>query len=288
MMTTSEALEFDIGARVLCKNGRCGKLVKVVLDPHTREVTDLIVEKGLLQKKDRVLPVSVVERAEDGDIYISARSDQLDAYPEYRETEFREPAPDWEVDRYPAEHVRHWISPYGLMTYEPVMPMIRRRVREGIPSDLKVIGRGTRVHHLGSTIGKVDHVLVDPESREMTHLVIRRGVVPDYRILPVDVIERVTDEGVAVDVGKAELGKYPRYRPRGQAQIQAEIEERLAASPLDFSDIRATVEQGVARLTGLVRDLAAKRRAEEIVRSVEGIVDVQSGLDTESDSGDDT
>ena len=80
--------DFNIGATVHCKNGKCGKLQKIVVDPESMEVTDLIVSKGLILTEDRVVPVSDVDRATEDYVMLSVNDTQLEEYPEYRTYNF--------------------------------------------------------------------------------------------------------------------------------------------------------------------------------------------------------
>ena len=80
--------DFRIGARVHLQDGPGGLLQKVVVDPYTRRVTDLVTEKGFLQKKDRVIPVTLVEVVTPEQITLTLYSRQLRHYPEYQEEAF--------------------------------------------------------------------------------------------------------------------------------------------------------------------------------------------------------
>jgi hypothetical protein len=139
---------FDIGSQVFCKEGPCGRLRKVVVDPHTRRVTDLVMAKGGMLGEDRVLPVSLVERATRQHIYLSNSQDDLASYPEYREVEFRRPAP--EVEPYGADQVACYWSGYDQICAKPVVPMVRQRVHEGISPEEEPIERGTEVRYLAT------------------------------------------------------------------------------------------------------------------------------------------
>lgn len=216
--TTEETYVFDIGADVYCADGRCGKLAKVVVDPGTHRVTDLIVTKGFLQKEDRVLPVSVVAHSTPERIDLSIRSDELKNHPKYKEEEFRVPAPDWTHDRYEREQVFYWMLPYGLIEVEQpvIIPMIRQKVHHGIPSNREVIGRGTPVRNALDRLGVVDHLLVERDSGRITHLVIRKApwLPVGYRIIPMDKVMEVDDEGIYVKLSGEELESLPSYTPR--------------------------------------------------------------------------
>ena len=44
----AKAIDYRIGTEVVCEGEKCGRLGKLVVDPHTRRVTDLIVNQGIL------------------------------------------------------------------------------------------------------------------------------------------------------------------------------------------------------------------------------------------------
>ena len=209
-------LDFDIGAEVFCSDGRCGKLMRVVIDPATDNVTDLIVGKGFLQRKDRVVPVSAVAGAAGDAIHLNLASRDVKALPEYREIEFRVPAAGWESSRYKPENVRYWMTNYGGIADVAVVPARKQRLHTGVSFDLRVVGSGTPVHDAEGTLGEVDHVLVDCKEAHVTHLVVRRGLFRDYRIVPVELVVRVDESGIYLTPGLDRLSNLTLYRPRGR------------------------------------------------------------------------
>lgn len=277
-----ESLDFKTGAPVRCRDGAAGTLRMVVADPHTRRITDLIVEKGNLQKQDRVLPVSIVERATDEDVYLSIDSRELSDYPRYREAEMTAPVTDWKGDRYRAENVRYRLSPYGSVMSESVVPMIRYQVQEGIPSIVETLERGTPVYGEDGQIGTVDHILAEPESGEISHLVVQRRAAADYRVVPATMIESLREVGITVTASADELAGMPRYQPRAQQDTLAELRDRFARAPAaEVGETRVDLQHDVAQLTGVVQDLAARRRAERLARSIDGVIDVENSLHTD-------
>ncbi len=274
---------YKIGAPVYCQDGRCGTLVKVVLDPHTRRVTDLIVEKGFLQKKDRVIPVSAVAEVADDRIVLKVRSTELAQFPEFREEEFRVPAPEFEKETaYTAAEILHWATRYG-MAVEHLRPMVRYRVKVGVDPEEQVIGRGTKVFALDGPVGEIDHVLVDKKTNEVTHFVIRKGILPRRVVVPMSWVNNVLDDGVYLKVSREELEKLTQHVRRADEDIAAEVRDRLAqVSEYDLSRVQAEVHDGVVRLTGQVKDVAARRHAEIVARRVEGVIDVENAITTDT------
>lgn len=273
--------DFHVGAQVHCTDGECGRLHKVVVDPHTQRVTDLVVERGFVLPTDRVLPADLVERTRNGDVYLGITENALKTYPEYREVEFTEPAPGVKAGHYNKDDVRCWQNAYRLACSEPVIPLVKKKVHVGVDADLAVIERGTPVKNGQGTIGKVDHLLADAKDGEITHLVVRRGLIPYYPILPVSALQQVSDEAVTVDLTEKEIDDLVRYRNRSSEDIQAELADRMAKLGFDLNKIRVEVVGSVVQLTGWVPSIAAKRHAEAIARAVEGVLDVQNMLDTD-------
>ena len=270
-------IDFDIGARVHCEGEVCGKLLKVVVDPQSERVTDLIVEHGFLKKIDRVVPVSAVEKTADQGIYLSIPKDELEESTEYCEIEFREPVLGWNRGgRYGADQVVCWPSPWGVVCREPVVPMVKRHIHEGVSPAKEVIERGTPVRNAQGKLGEVDHVLVDQRNSEITYLVVRKGLLPEYPILPALLVKNIGEKGVFVDIAEEGLNGLPRYAPRPEADIMAELRDRLDA--LSLEDVEAALESGVLKLAGVVADAASKRRAEAAARSIDGVLDVENAL----------
>lgn len=274
-------LDFDIGSRVHCTDGDCGRLRRVVVDPHTQRVTDLIVEKGFLLKKDRVLPADLVERTSDGDLYLGIPADALKNYPEYKDVSFTELAPEAKTGVYDRGDVRCWQQEYGTACPEPVVPMVKKEIHGGVDSDLAVVERGTPVKNKRGTVGRVDHLLVDEATGEISHLVVRRGLIPYYPIVPMSEVRSLSDEAVTIDLTEEQVDDLVRYRSRDPEDIQTELADRMADLGFDMEKIRIEVVGGVVQLQGWVPSVAAKRHAEAIARSVEGVVDVENMLDTD-------
>jgi hypothetical protein len=77
-------LNLNVGARVYCHDGKCGRLAYLVVEPQRRQVTHIIVEQGFLQKHFRLLPISIVEQATTGDVYLKVGDEELATFPEYQ------------------------------------------------------------------------------------------------------------------------------------------------------------------------------------------------------------
>lgn len=74
---------FHIGADIYTTDGRAGMLWKVVLDPATRDVTHLIVDRRFLRKPDRVVSHSAVARATPYRIRLNMSTAELEQQPQH-------------------------------------------------------------------------------------------------------------------------------------------------------------------------------------------------------------
>jgi uncharacterized protein YrrD len=282
-----QPVDFKIGAKVVCKEGECGKLSKLVVDPHTNRITDLVLEKGVLLKEDRVLPMGVVKSATSEEIQLTLKSDHLDKYPQYREKEYVVPRNEERVaDAYGpmARYVTARDNRYGLEFPRPVVPRVKETrvtVGEGVSSRKAVIGRGTPVTNVDGTVGEVDHLLLDEESGRISHVVVNRGAAGHPLVVPIKSVERLSDDAIFISPDSEALGQVSCYMPRDSQDIQAELNDRLDEANCQLIGEPSIVEN-VVRLQGVVADVETKRRAEVVARSIEGVLDVENYLDTDT------
>lgn len=275
------SFDFKCGAHIHFHDGRGGTLQKLVIDAHTHRVTDLVVEKGFLQKHDHVIPVSAVESVTPDEICLAIDSTQLSHFPEYREVDFMAPLEDWEPSRSPGERILLW-APYPTV-YESTdrsLPMIRRHVVQGIENHQISIGRGTLVRNRDGDVGRIDHLLVDRESWKLTHIVISRTFLPYHRVVPISWIDDMTDETVHLRGTNTDLDELPHHQALTSRDILAEIQDRLNTARQDFSDVSVTLAHNTVQLRGVVTSDHARQEAEALVLSVPGVLDVENLLES--------
>src|SRR5947209_13834135 len=76
------------------------------------------------------------------------------------------------------------------------------------------ISRGDPVRCLFGPIGAVDHLLMDPDSHEVTYLIVRGGQgLPKDTLIPVDWIRTVDSEGILIEATPDQLAALPEYLP---------------------------------------------------------------------------
>jgi hypothetical protein len=83
----SQPTEFTIGSEVSCRDGACGELRRVVIDPVARALTHLVVEPKHGSAKGHLVPVDLVASA-SGRITLTCTTSEFDKLDEAEETEF--------------------------------------------------------------------------------------------------------------------------------------------------------------------------------------------------------
>jgi uncharacterized protein YrrD len=64
----------------------------------------------------------------------------------------------------------------------------------------------------GQTVGHVDRVVMDPRTKEVTHVVVRKGwLFTEDKVVPIDLITGVVDDQVQLREGAGDLERLPDY-----------------------------------------------------------------------------
>ena len=210
--TQKRDLDLKAGANVYTAEGdRVGSIERVVLDPESLDATHLVVEKGLLFTKDRLVPVDQVGAATSDLITLRAGLDMDELEP-------------FEVERYvpidPANRQnRDRFNYRAMVAYPPISIGMTSRptetivVERTISDELVALEGGADVESFdGKVIGTVERVLT--AGGTATHLVVDgRGLGRDLRAVPVSWIDELSDAGVRLKVEGWIVGELPDYEP---------------------------------------------------------------------------
>jgi HSP20 family molecular chaperone IbpA/osmotically-inducible protein OsmY/sporulation protein YlmC with PRC-barrel domain len=273
-------LDLNIGSEVLCEGESCGRLAKVVVDPHTRRVTELVVQKGRLLRRDSIVPMALVKAATREAVSLAIEREHLGELAAYRVGDYV-PVPAAQSEKLKtAEDVVQRVSPLSVLYPELLLPMVQLRTEEGVSAgEAVMIERGHDVRGRNGAIGTVDHVLIDRESGEIRLLVVDRGLFSDSVIVPMALVTGVTDDTIRTDLSEEDLDSLYHYRARDDIDVMVELKERVSGV-IDAESIEMALDDGILTLSGMVADVRTKRRVEAVVRSVVGVLDVQNDLDT--------
>ncbi|MFO7942969.1 MAG: PRC-barrel domain-containing protein [Anaerolineales bacterium] len=217
------------GTDVVKNNGeKVGKVKEVVIDPRTDEVSHVILEKGIILLKDKVLPISLVEDVNEERVKLYPLDHSLDSLPDYEEEQFVE-IRDNKKQRQPVAG-----SPPILITYPPVRPypvgqhikdehemrVVKKEIKN-IPHDVQPIQEGEKVVTLdGHHIGDVERLILDHQTDKATHLIISEGVLlVEKKVVPVEWINEYDEDEIHLAVDRHVIENLPEYQREEKPSI---------------------------------------------------------------------
>src|SRR5574339_395586 len=82
-------MRFIKGVEVFTATGeKIGTVSRVVIDAKTRDVTDLVVERGALLKDEKVIPIGLVDLEKEDHIVLRDTNQSLDDFLSYETTRY--------------------------------------------------------------------------------------------------------------------------------------------------------------------------------------------------------
>ena len=220
-------MQFTEGAKVFTADGeRAGTIDRVVLEPDTKEVTHLVVQKGFLFTEDKVFPISLVGPATEDQVTLREDAGDLEKLPDFEETHYVPVGPSHPgPGPKPAPSSAHWARP--LYLYPPLgtwwtgapytdydRPRYVAKTEKNIPEGTVALEEGAKVISSdGEHIGDVERVLTDPQEDRATHLLISEGLIlKDKKLIPTGWMSTVHEDEVHLLVGSDSVESLPEYQ----------------------------------------------------------------------------
>jgi sporulation protein YlmC with PRC-barrel domain len=192
-------IELSTNAVIYCSDGPVGRVIYLLVNHIKNEVTHLVLREDAPPSMERLVPLNLVSRSEEGRIYINCASTQLDKLEPYNFVEF--------ID---AQNVS---SDPDTIFWPYVTPGTHRVAIEGkqIPQDELAFRRGTAVEATDGQVGKVDEFLVNPKTGHITHIVMREGHLWGTKeiSIPISAVVNVGEKRVYLNLNQAAIEKLP-------------------------------------------------------------------------------
>ena len=277
-------MEIAIGTAVLCTDGRAGSVRKVLLQPGTGQVTHVVVSTAPVMGQNVVVPVDQVAAGDAEQVRLRLSKQELREMPPFSSADYAAPDAMWSAAVFARENVLFtpWCDP-ATGTVAARGGYVRRVLVTGAAVEEPVaVARGTRVECRDGLLGWLAHVMLEPRSKQVTALVVRKGrLLGKDVIVPVGWARDLSQECIYLDVSAEQLGHLAEYRPRrSDEQISAGVRDALASAGQAGrgTAIMVRTHQGVVELSGAVDTQAAKAAAGEAARGVEGVWEVRNKL----------
>ena len=212
-------MRFVKGADVFTATGeKTGTLNRVVIDTKTRDVTDLVVDRGLLET-EKVIPVGLVDTAEEDRIMLRETNQGVDDFLDYETTHYvpidQVAEPSKNVETYYWYPPVNFQMPTGGAMLPGVVPDHVFQTEKNIPEGRVAIAEGARVISADEKhIGNVEQVIADSESNNVTHFVVEKGfLLKEHKLVPAFWVTKVDEEKIYLSVEARLFERLPDYQP---------------------------------------------------------------------------
>lgn len=205
---------------------KIGTLHRVVMDPKTKEVTHIVVQRGLLFTEDKVVPMDLVGSVTEDRISLQGSKEHLDELPAYEETHYVRPdeATHGEVTSDTSDTL-YWYPPVDLsaggfgrypVAFFP-QSLYVQKIEKNIPEGMVALAQGAKVvAEDGEHVGNIETLITDPKDDRVTHVVVSSGLLlKERKIIPAYWLSSVSDDEVHLSVESRLLDRLPEYHPEG-------------------------------------------------------------------------
>lgn len=209
------------GADVFNSEGeKLGTIERVVIDPETKAVTHIVVEKGWLFSTNRVISIGEIDPQSDDRLVVTGPHDDPDEFPAFEEAHYvnldendhAEAGVD-SVYWYPPADLAWWRTGAANMGYYRPIPAYAVRTSQNIPEGTVALEEGAKVISADDKhVGNIEQVVVEPEDNRVTHFVMHGGLFSERKLLPVLWISRIEEKEVYLSISSTLLERLPEYK----------------------------------------------------------------------------
>lgn len=232
-------MQYKDGAKVYLEDGGdAGRLERVVIDPRTDQVTDIVVRRGMISPQRKLVPATMIDYGSEDEIHLKSIPGGWDELPPFEETEYRlmdardALAPEEFSGTTapiiysfpPTVPVSGGIYPPGPVV-DSVVPAVQpenassyaRHTRQNIGEGQVALKEGAKVvSRDGADLGAVEQLVTRPETGEVTHFVISRGLfLKEHKLVPYDWVDEIFESEVRLGVNARFVEHLPDYQEPG-------------------------------------------------------------------------
>jgi sporulation protein YlmC with PRC-barrel domain len=235
----TEATQFTIGSEVICSQGACGDLRRVVVNPVARALTHLVVEPRFQEGSGRLVPIDLVDSTAK-EIRIRCTMSEFHALEEAEETHFLQGAAgQWGYGQGQMLSLPLFALGMGMrgmggmgmggmgmggmgmggmgmgmgmggMGMRGMSMGPQATTEDRVPEGEVEVRRGEHVHATDGEIGRVHGFVIDPTDHHLTHVLLDEGHLWGKKtvVIPISAVNDVSN-GVRLSITKAEVGDLP-------------------------------------------------------------------------------
>lgn len=196
-------MNVPLNAAVTCTDGPCGKTTNVVVNPVTHTVTHIVLEdKSLPGNTTRLVPVSNVASTSGQSVTLGCTKAEVAKMPPFAVTDFVQQTPSGMAystgDVYASEYVFDDTG-YGAVA------------AENLPTGELALYSGMKIEAVDGKIGKLDALVMDPESGAISNVMMREGHLWGKKdvTIPVSAIEFTDGDTIYLKLDKDAVKALP-------------------------------------------------------------------------------
>jgi len=204
----NETILFQKNASVVTAKGKkIGSLERVVLNPATKVVTDIVVRTNgrLFTKADKVVPIHLVDQTTASEIVLEDQAGELQYFPYFEESHMVEVNGSEHNNQTKTEGPLVYGYPQvGAMFAASPNDQVITETEQNIPEGTVAMKEGAKVITAeGKHVGNVERVLADPSIEQVTHMIISTGMlVKDEKLIPIRWVSRIGENEIHLKVDK--------------------------------------------------------------------------------------
>ena len=212
-------MRFVTGMDVLSPRGeKIGTLLHVVIDVKTKEVTDIVVERGLLGGPDKVIPVDALNLARESELQLLETDQSLDDFQDYKTTQYV--STESAEARYEQTRASYWYPPTDLSRPVPreggVLPGTAKESMPitSLPDEHVAVTKGAQVFSADEQhLGNVEEVIFNSDNNQLSHFVIGKGFLfKEHKLVPAHWVDTVNEDKIYLSVEARLFEGLPDYR----------------------------------------------------------------------------
>lgn len=195
-----------LSTNVQCSDGPCGQSASLIINPVSRKVTHLVVEdQNLPDNPTRLVPMAQVASSTESLITLSCAKADVAKMPVFAQARFVAQSPpggyyssgDYYAGQYVFNDSSHSVEAGG-----------------HVPHDELPIYPGMQVEASDGKVGKLDELVLDADTGDITHLTMREGHLWGKKdvTIPVSDVDLLDEDTIYLKIDKKAVHALPAVK----------------------------------------------------------------------------
>jgi uncharacterized protein YrrD len=208
--------DIRLGVDIMCSDGPCGKVSKVVVARASRRVSHIVVEdQDLLEQSTRLVSINKIASATSQQITLSCTKKELEEMQPFFVTRYIQNV-DSEKAASLASNVYFPYSFVSFGTLQEYAEVVNKTGYdtvnvENITEKESAITTGMEIRASDGKIGNLDELVLNPENGEITHILMRKGHLWGKKeiVIPLSNVASAREGFIRLKINKKEVEKLP-------------------------------------------------------------------------------